>query len=366
MAKFCTNCGASMPEDKNFCTECGMPVNTENSNAATNTSSAETPPIQQTPPPVRQASSGYQAPPPVQQTPPVYQYNPVNASEMVPPKDSKYDPITTGGYIGIMLLMCIPVVGIVLTIIWACGGCKKINKRNLARASLIMMAIGFVISLILGFVVKAVFKKAVEAAGVDVAAIESLMDDSKEEENSSDSISGLLGVIGGAAGTDSNSGADNGITNSNIEELQELGNLLESLEALSGENNGNGESGEGGSWDELIDGAVEINQQAEAANDGWPSSLRKYPGGTAKAVASYRTEISGTSVEEMMAWIEDLRGDGYKFQDFYEFGMTEQDMLDMNSWWATDGNIYLSVSCYDGVVTIDHTKELPDLSGLFE
>ena len=367
MAKFCTNCGASMPNDKNFCTECGMSVNTENSNVATDTSSAAPPPIQQTPPPVRQASSGYQAPPPAQQAAPaqqpVYQYTPVNAGETVTPKDSKYDPITTKGYIGIMLLMCIPVVGIVLTIIWACGGCKKINKRNLARASLIMMAVGFVISLILGFVIKAVFKKAVEAAGVDVAAIESLMDDSKEEGNSSNT-SGVLGLLGAIAGEGNDSNSN--VTNSDIEELQELGNILESLEALSGENSDGSTSEEGGSWDELIDGVVAINQEAEAANDGWPSSLRKYPGGTAKATASYRTEISDTTLEEMMTWIEDLRGDGYEFQDFYNFGMTEQDMLDMNGWWATDGKIYLSVSYYEGVVTIDHTKELPDLGGLFE
>ena len=247
MAKFCTNCGASMPDDKKFCTECGMSVNTESSNTAINTSTAETSPIQQTPPPVRQAASGCQATPPVQQAAPmqqpVYQYAPVNAGEAVPPKGSKYDPITTGGYIGIMLLMCIPIVGIILMIIWACGGCKKINKRNLARASLIMMAVGFIISLILGFVVKTVFKKAVEAAGVDVTEIESLMEgtenDSGESGGMSD-ISGILGLIGGATGMENleGTGSNSNITNSNIEELQELGNILESLEALSGESNG--------------------------------------------------------------------------------------------------------------------------------
>ena len=62
---------------------------------------------------------------------------------------------------------------------------------------------------------------------------------------------------------------------------------------------------------------------------------------------------------------EILKKDGYEFQDFYDFGMTEEDMLSMNGWWATDGEIYLSVSYYDGLVTIDHTKELPDLSDLF-
>ena len=36
MAKFCTNCGATLPDDKNFCTECGTPVAIEE-------------PVQQTP-----------------------------------------------------------------------------------------------------------------------------------------------------------------------------------------------------------------------------------------------------------------------------------------------------------------------------
>ena len=115
-----------------------------------------------------------------------------------------------------------------------------------------------------------------------------------------------------------------------------------------------------------LEAALISSEAAEEENDGWPSSLRAYPGGSARAVASYRTEISGTSVEEMMAWIEELKKDGFAFKDFYDFGMTESDMLSMNSWWATDGEIYLSVSYYDGLVTIDHTKELPDLGSYFE
>ena len=322
MAKFCTNCGATLPEDKNFCTECGSPV-------ATVEPTIETPPVQTAPPPVQQTT-----PPPVQ---PVYQYNTAPAGETIPPKGSKYDPITTGGYIGIMLLMCIPVVGLILMIVWAFGGAKKINKRNLARASLIMMAIGLVFSLIFGFIAKAVVNKAVEAVGLDNNTIGNI-------------ISG------------ENTNVDQNITNSDIEELEALSDVLSSLEALNGEGS---EDGEGTSLSELAGNAAEINRKAEAANDGWPKSLREYPGGTATAVASYRTEISDTTLEEMLAWIEDLKKDGYEFQDFYDFGFSEEDMLSMNGWWATDGEIYLSVSYYDGLVTIDHTKELPDLSDLF-
>ena len=67
----------------------------------------------------------------------------------------------------------------------------------------------------------------------------------------------------------------------------------------------------------------------------------------------------------MLGWIEDLKGDGFEYQDFYDFGMSEQDMLDMNGWWGYDGNTYLSVSFSEGTVIVDHTKELPDLASYF-
>lgn len=366
MAKFCTNCGATLPDDKNFCTECGTPVGTVEPTPVVNTEPVvETPPVQ-TPPPVQTA------PPPVQQTPPptqtapppvqpVYQYNTAPAGETVPPKGSKYDPITTGGYIGIMLLMCIPVVGLILMLIWAFGA-KKINKRNLARASLIMMAVGLVFSLIFGFIAKAVVNKAVEAVGFDTNTIGNIISGEASEEEETMGALGALGALAALSGDGEDADVDQNITNSDIEELEALSDVLSSLEALSGEGS---ENGEGNSLSELADNAADINRKAEEANDGWPKSLRAYPGGIAKAVASYRTEISDTTLDEMLEWIEELKKDGYKFQDFYDFGMSEADMLSMNGWWATDGEIYLSVSYYDGLVTIDHTKELPDLSDLF-
>lgn len=62
-----------------------------------------------------------------------------------PGKKSKWGLISTKGYIGINLLMAIPGIGLILTIIWACGGCRKYAKRNYARAALIFMAVGVII-----------------------------------------------------------------------------------------------------------------------------------------------------------------------------------------------------------------------------
>ena len=341
MSRFCTNCGATLEDDKKFCTECGTPVN-----AAEDAQEAAP-----SPPPVPQAAyqPQAQASVPEQLRAPAMQQT-IYGSDAPPPPGSKYELITTGGFIGIMLLMCIPVVGQILMIVWACGGCRKVNKRSLARASLIMMVVMLVISFLIGLALKSLFGTVVDAieeeTGINITEITGTGDSDGDS-----GLSGLLGIIGGLSGE-----GGSGVTNRDIEELEELEKMLDGLEGVTGEESG---------LDGLIDGAIEANREAEVLNDGWPSTLRTYPGGEANAVASYRTEISGTTLEEMMGWIEDLKGDGFAYQDFYDFGMTEQDMLDMNGWWAYDGKTYLSVSFYEGTVTVDHTKELPDLESYF-
>ena len=63
--------------------------------------------------------------------------------------------------------------------------------------------------------------------------------------------------------------------------------------------------------------------------------------------------------------VEQLKADGYVYTDFYDFGLTEDDMLGMDGWWGTNGEIYLSLSYYEGTVTVDHTYELPNLEDYF-
>lgn len=368
MAKFCTSCGASLEDAQRFCTECGA--------------SQESSPETAAPAPQPEPESVYQrpAPQPRQQS---YEYRQEDYQQdyrqaeprasrrngKAPGPNSPYAPITTWGYVGTMLLMSIPIVGLILAIIWACGGCRKINKRNLSRAFLIMMAFALVFSLIAGLVIRGITKKAMEEAGVSaelmeeglgglgaLAAFGSMAEMAEGSSGSGDSpdIGGLLGGLGALAGMGS---TDPG--SSELDELGQLADLMEGLESLTGEDSGAGD------LNDLIDNIEAQNAEFDAKHDGWPTSLRPYPGGTASSVTSYRTEISGTSEDEMMGWINDLKGDGFKFQDFYDFGMSEEDMLGMNAWWATDGKIYLSVSYYDGLVTIDHTNELPDLESYF-
>ena len=329
----CTSCGAELKEGLKFCTSCGAAVSEislimENVEQVVAEPVAE--PVQATP----------VQPTPVVQPAPVVQ--PVIQQD--PMAGTKYELISTWGYIGISLLMCIPVVGQILMIVWACGGCRKLQKRNYARAMLIMFAISLVLSLIFGFVAKKVVNKAVESIGIEV--------DGKDSENEKTGIIGKL-----LKGSDKESQKEDAGSSSDMaSEMEELGELLNSVEALSG---GEFEA------DDIMGEIEAAQKEAEKYSDGWPSSLPDYPDGQMTSVADYRTEISGTSQESFDAYIDTLKKNGFTYDDFYDFGMSEEDMLSFGGWWGTDGDLYVSLSYYDGVVTVDHLTELPDYSNLF-
>lgn len=66
-------------------------------------------------------------------------------------------PLSLGNWLIIMLLIAIPCVNIVMLFIWAFGREGSISKKNYARATLIIMAIGLIFSLIFGSVIGAMF-----------------------------------------------------------------------------------------------------------------------------------------------------------------------------------------------------------------
>ncbi len=63
------------------------------------------------------------------------------AQEVPPARTSRYAPVGAFEFFVIFLLLLIPVVNLVLLAIWSLGGCKKVNKRNFARAYLVMLAL---------------------------------------------------------------------------------------------------------------------------------------------------------------------------------------------------------------------------------
>lgn len=105
---YCENCGKQLPAGERFCSACGGVSD------------------------------------------PSRQQHPTAAPR--PPKGSPYAVVGSWPFVGSLLLLSIPVVGFILAIVWACGGAHNLNRRNLARAYLLLYAIGIVLALISVFV----------------------------------------------------------------------------------------------------------------------------------------------------------------------------------------------------------------------
>lgn len=135
----CNNCGSNMSNTEKFCPSCGTPNPYANAQNTPNYN------YQQDVPPYTYPSS------------PSY-------TETPPAPNSPYSPISVGAFIGIALLMVIPLVNLIMLFVWAFGGSTKINLKNYARAQLILILIGVVLSIILAIVLGSAINGLISAA----------------------------------------------------------------------------------------------------------------------------------------------------------------------------------------------------------
>lgn len=57
-------------------------------------------------------------------------------------------PLGVGQYLLMMLITAIPVVGLIMMLVWAFDGNTNVNRRNYARATLILGAIAIALAII--------------------------------------------------------------------------------------------------------------------------------------------------------------------------------------------------------------------------
>lgn len=62
-------------------------------------------------------------------------------------------PLTTGQYMLMDLLMAVPVVNLVMLIVWGFSEASNINRKNWARSRLIWLGIGLGISILVMLIV---------------------------------------------------------------------------------------------------------------------------------------------------------------------------------------------------------------------
>lgn len=137
-SKFCESCGTVIPDGVKFCPNCGK---------AADASAAP-------------ASAPAPQPQPQQYAAPNYQYAPQpqpNYYQQAPAADTA--PLRVGQYIGMFLIFCIPLVNIIMLFVWAFSSGTNLNKKNFARAYLIIVAVVIVLYLLLGSVILAALAK---------------------------------------------------------------------------------------------------------------------------------------------------------------------------------------------------------------
>lgn len=134
---FCTKCGAQVADGIKFCNSCGNPMG-----AAQHQAIPQQPRSQAAPQQPQQIYQQPQQPQQPYQQP--YQQQPPYGQPYQQPIYTE-EPISTGSYMLMFLLLMIPIVNLICMIVWACGGSRKKNKMNLSRAMLFWMLIGMVI-----------------------------------------------------------------------------------------------------------------------------------------------------------------------------------------------------------------------------
>lgn len=129
----CTKCGTECAEGVAFCTSCGEVM------AAKDVSPAAPPPVAPPPPqPAQTGSPGLAyapAPPP-----------PAKAAHTA---DANPRPLSVLAYIGVFIVMAIPLIGLIMTVVWAITA-KNRNLRNYASASLIVLVVCFLAAVAAG------------------------------------------------------------------------------------------------------------------------------------------------------------------------------------------------------------------------
>ncbi len=117
---FCESCGKPVYPLDTVCSNCGTPVKH---------------PVQ-----------------PVSRPDPVY--DSVRSGDIEPPQTSPYAVLGSWSFVGSILLMGLPIAGFIIAIVWASGTTYNLNRRNLARAYLLI--IGIFVALYLFIVIIAI------------------------------------------------------------------------------------------------------------------------------------------------------------------------------------------------------------------
>ena len=145
---FCIECGANVPDGISFCTECGKPMRDAQPSVPALSPVYTQPPAPITPPAQPEPQPPVGIPPRLVDTPKETQ-------------KSGSPVLGVGAYIGFIILFAIPVIGWIVCIIMSFTA-KNLNARNFARATLVFIIIGIVLTVIFYFLFRWISEAAMQ------------------------------------------------------------------------------------------------------------------------------------------------------------------------------------------------------------
>ena len=151
---YCRSCGGELSGAETFCRRCGARVSQETQAepdgriAQQPEAERELPVMPEIPETQEPSAEPAQQAQAVDQVPVYYQPGTYSGRQVRPEK--RPDRVLGAwSYVLSIFLMTLPIAGLILQIVWACGATNSLNRRNLARAYLLLTAIILVIYIII-------------------------------------------------------------------------------------------------------------------------------------------------------------------------------------------------------------------------
>ena len=147
----CPHCGAGLPDNKKFCSNGGRSLHDAIRTApaapeqAPQAGAQQPFSAQQPPADAPSAAPGY-APPPPPPPPAQPSQPPVYAAAQAPA-----DPMSVGAWVGVLVVLAIPVANLVCAIVWACCA-RRPSLKNFARAVILCWLIVLILAVLTGLV----------------------------------------------------------------------------------------------------------------------------------------------------------------------------------------------------------------------
>lgn len=151
--QFCNSCGTMLDANATFCGNCGKSV-------VPHTDTAQ--------PQASPSQPSYSNPAPAY-VPPVQQqtyYQPAQPVYSNAAANSETKPMSVGDYLITFIVLGIPLVGFIMSLVWAFGSNVNLNKKNYCRAYLILAIIGVILGILMSGAIIAMITSLANSQGV--------------------------------------------------------------------------------------------------------------------------------------------------------------------------------------------------------